>query len=700
MTIIDVLANELKIRPKQVQAVLDLLEEGATIPFIARYRKEKTGNLDEDQIKKIEEQFAYQTNLQKRKDDVIRLIDEKGMLTENLKKEIEQCCTLSSIEDIYRPYKEKKKTKASAALAAGFGPLSEKIIEEYNVSPTRLADPADLEQAGYIIAEKISDNAKVRQYLKEQFQTFGILETKKKKDAVDEKGRFETYYAFEEKISRLKSHQVLAIDRGEKEKILTVSMDIDQERAERWILNHCFAHTGKNREFLLGCVHDALKRLLMPSLKREIRSLLKEDADQKAIEMFGINLQHLLMSRPIKQKRVLGFDPAFRTGCKLAVLDENGMMLATDVIYPTAPHNDFEGSRKKLSSLIKNYHVELIAIGNGTASRESEQFVAKVLKEFPDVRYIIVSEAGASVYSASELAKEEFPELTVEKRSAISIGRRIQDPLSELVKIDPRSIGIGEYQHDVDQKMLKEALDFTTEKIVNQVGVNINTASKSILKYVSGLNKRSINALYEAKSAHSITSRKEIAHIKGISEKTYEQCIGFLRIPDSKDPLDRTGIHPESYKIAYELLEKLHLNMDDWGSRAFTRKLAIANVEKLTEVLHTDEYTLRDILHELATPGLDPRDSLEAPLLKHDVLTIKDLKHGMKLEGTVRNVVSFGAFVDIGLHEDGLIHISKLSDRFIKDPNEIIHVGDIITCYVDGVDEKKGRISLSMLPIV
>ncbi|WP_290172600.1 Tex-like N-terminal domain-containing protein [uncultured Dubosiella sp.] len=624
MPLIEQLSKQLGLSSSQVEAVLALLEEGATIPFIARYRKEKTGNLDEDAIRAIEEQYAYQVNLRKRKDDVLRLIEEKGLLTDALRIQLAQCTRLSEVEDLYRPYKEKKKTKASAAIAAGFEPLAQAILDAPNKDPRSLVQSHDvdtaLEQAGYIIAERI---------------------------------------------------------------------------ARQWIR---FSN-AKNAPFLQACIQDAMKRLLMPAIKREIRSALKETADQKAIATFATNLEHLLMTRPIKQKRVLGFDPAFRTGCKLAVLDENGTMLETAVIYPTAPHNDFNNARKTLGRLIDQYGIELIAIGNGTASRESEQFVARVLKDFPQVQYLLVSEAGASVYSASKLAQEEFPDLTVEKRSAISIGRRVQDPLSELVKIDPKSIGIGEYQHDVNQKLLSNSLDFTTEKIVNQVGVNVNTASKSILKYVSGLNKRSIEALYEAKTKHPITSRAQIAQIKGISTKTYEQCVGFLRIPESADPLDNTGIHPESYPIARHLLEKLHLDLADLGSRAFQRKLAVADTEKLAAALRTDVFTLKDIVKELSTPGLDPRDALDAPLLKHDVLTMKDLRRGMKLEGTVRNVVSFGAFVDIGLHEDGLVHISKLSRSFVKDPNDVVHVGDIVTCYVESVDEKKARIALSMVEL-
>lgn len=487
------------------------------------------------------------------------------------------------------------------------------------------------------------------------------------------------------------------MNRGEKEKILNVHLEYDLDSIQRYASQRWIRSSSTAQPFLQDAIKDALKRLILPSIQREIRSMLSEEADDKAIQTFSINLEHLLLTRPFKKARVLGFDPAFRTGCKLAVLDENGNVLAIDVIYPTAPHNDFEGSKKKIVSLLKKYNVDLIAIGNGTASRESERFVSTVLKEFPSVKYVIVSEAGASVYSASKLAQEEFPDLSVEKRSAISIGRRIQDPLSELVKIEPKSIGVGEYQHDVNQKKLQEMLDFTTQKIVNQVGVPINTASKSILSYVSGLNKRAINALYAYKEKTPITSRKQIREIRGISDATYEQCVGFLRIPESENILDRTGIHPESYSLTQELLDRLGLDLKDRQERHFLRKLAIANIDQLALDLKSDPYTIQDIIKELSHPGRDVRETLEAPLLKSGILELKDLTIGMKLEGTVRNVVSFGAFVDIGLHEDGLVHISKLADRFVSDPNEIVHVGDIVSCTVIGIDPIKERVQLSLL---
>ncbi|WP_281521619.1 Tex family protein [Dubosiella newyorkensis] len=702
--ILKILTNDLGLPSKNIQAVLDLLQEGATIPFIARYRKEKTGNMNEDQIKEIESQFSYQNNLMQRKEDVIRLIEEKGLLNEELRSKILSARKLVEVEDLYRPYKEKKKTKASEAIAKGLLPLAEAILSQKQTSLKDLVFaysklPAEeaLEGAGYIIAEKISEDADLRAWIRDQILKYGSIASKIKKDAEDPKHTYEIYYDFSCRLKRLKHFQTLALNRGEKEKILNVHLEYDLDSIQRYASQRWIRSSSPAQPFLQDAIKDALKRLILPSIQREIRSMLSEEADDKAIQTFSINLEHLLLTRPFKKARVLGFDPAFRTGCKLAVLDENGNVLAIDVIYPAAPHNDFEGSKKKIVSLLKKYNVDLIAIGNGTASRESERFVSTVLKEFPSVKYVIVSEAGASVYSASKLAQEEFPELSVEKRSAISIGRRIQDPLSELVKIEPKSIGVGEYQHDVNQKKLQEMLDFTTQKIVNQVGVPINTASKSILSYVSGLNKRAINALYAYKEKTPITSRKQIREIRGISDATYEQCVGFLRIPESENILDRTGIHPESYSLTQELLDRLGLDLKDRQERHFLRKLAIANIDQLALDLKSDPYTIQDIIKELSHPGRDVRETLEAPLLKSGILELKDLTIGMKLEGTVRNVVSFGAFVDIGLHEDGLVHISKLADRFVSDPNEIVHVGDIVSCTVIGIDPIKERVQLSLL---
>jgi uncharacterized protein len=709
--LIDSLAKQLNIPSKGVEAVLELLADGATIPFIARYRKEKTGNLDEDQIKAIEEQYRYLENLQKRKEDVIRLIEEKGMLNDVLKEKILACEKLSEIEDLYRPYKEKKKTKASQAIAAGFEPLAQAILKfDSSVSLEKLAqeyihDEFDtsqkaLEQAGYIIAEQISDNASYRKWIRSYIQKNGQIASSLKKDAQDETKVYSNYYDYSQNINTIPHFRVLALNRGENEKILNVSLEFDTEPVEAYLTKRIVKKSAsqESRQFMDKVIKDALKRLIYPSIKREIRSDLTQKSDELAIKTFQTNLEHLLMSPPIKQTRVLGFDPAFRTGCKLAVLDSNGTMLTTAVIYPTAPHNDFEKSKKTLLSLIDQYKISLIAIGNGTASRESEAFVAKCIKERPGVQYTIVSEAGASVYSASTLAQEEFPELTVEKRSAISIGRRIQDPLSELVKIDPKSIGIGEYQHDVNQKKLNEALDFTTEKIVNEVGVNVNTASKSILKFVSGLNKSSIEKLYTYKETHPISSRSDIAGIKGISAKAYEQCIGFLRIPTSDNPLDNTGIHPESYALCHKMLKMLRLDLKDIGTPAFVSKLKSQHASDLAQALDSDTYTISDMIKELITPGLDPRDSLDAPVLRSDVLSLEDLKPGMEMQGTVRNVTSFGAFIDIGLHEDGLVHVSKMSKRFVSNPNDVVHVGQVVTCYVLNTDLERKRVQLSLLP--
>ena len=697
--IIQALSISMHLKKSQIQAVLNLLQEGATIPFIARYRKEMTGNLDEDQIKTIEEQYSYQENLYKRKQDVIRLIEEKGLLTPLLQQKIMACQKLTEVEDLYRPYKEKKKTKASAAIAAGLEPVAKQIMAfPVSGSLEDFGNKEELEGAGYIIAEWISDNASFRKYVRNYINNHGILQSKLKKDAQDEQKIYEMYYEYEEPIKTMKHHRILAIDRGESEKVLTVTIQYDNDKVQEFLEKRIIRNENSFVcDFVRNCIKDALKRLIVPSIKREVRKELSQGAQEKAIETFKTNLEHLLLTRPIRHTRVLGFDPAFRTGCKLAVLDESGTMLETAVIYPTAPHNDFEKSKAKIEQLIQKYKIRLIAIGNGTASRESEAFIAKVIRNMPDVQYAIVSEAGASVYSASELAKEEFPELTVEKRSAISIGRRIQDPLSELVKIDPKSIGVGEYQHDVNQKQLSNALDFTTQKVVNEVGVNVNTASKSILKYVSGLTKPTIEKIYNYKSETAIHSREDIQNIKGISAKVYEQCIGFLRIPDSKNPLDNTGIHPESYELCQKLLEFLNLDLQQMNTKEFKKTLQDQSSEYLASKLGTDPYTMQDILKELSNPGLDPRDELEAPILKSDVLKIEDLKPGMELQGTVRNVASFGAFIDVGLHDDGLVHISKMSTKFVSDPNEIVHVGDIVTCYVISVDIPKNRIQLSLI---
>ncbi len=698
------LVNTLNIQEKQIIAVLKLLEEGATIPFIARYRKEVTGNLDEDQIRQIEERYRYQNNLLTKKEDVCRLIAEKGLLTEELKNQIMACLKLTEVEDLYRPFKEKKKTKASEAIKMGLEPLA-KIIMSF---PTKgnldsicqnfeMEKEKALENAGYIISEWISDNAYYRKWLRNYIFNNGLIVSKKKKDSIDEAKTYEMYYDFSERIKYIKHYRVLAINRGENEKILTVSLDYDKDK----IINFLESKIIKNKDSFVvdivkNAILDALKRLILPSVTREIRSELTEISEEKAIDTFQVNLEHLLLTRPIKGQVVLGFDPAFRTGCKLAVMDSLGNVLDIKVIYPTEPHKDFEGSKKVLVDLINKYKVKLIAIGNGTASRESEQFVAEAIKGL-DVKYTIVSEAGASVYSASKLAQEEFPDLTVEKRSAISIGRRVQDPLSELVKIDPKSIGVGEYQHDVNQKELSESLDFTVSKVVNEVGVNINTASSSILKFVSGLTKGAINSILKFKESKNFKNREEIKNLKGISSKIYEQAIGFLRITDGDNLLDKTGIHPESYDLTNKLLKTLNLKIEDINTTFFKDTLKKVDIKNLVLELNTDIYTLEDIIKELLNPGLDPRDNLEAPILKSDIMHIEDLKKGMQLEGIVRNVASFGAFIDIGLHNDGLVHISKMSKDFVKNPLDIVNVGDIVTCYVDDIDLEKEKVSLRLI---
>lgn len=706
--IIKQLANYLNVKESQIKSVLNLLEDGCTIPFIARYRKEATGSLDEEQIRVIENQYTYLMNLLKRKEDVIRLIDEKGLLTEELQRNVMACNKLTEVEDLYRPFKEKKKTKASEAIKLGLEPLAkmimafptngtlENLATKYIKEGVENTEKA-LEGASFIIAEWISDNAFYRKSIRQNIFNNGFITSKLKKNAEDSKKTYEMYYDFQEKIKYAKHYRVLAMNRGEDEKILTVSLDYDFDNIQEYLENKII----KNKESFVvelvkSAIKDSLKRLILPSIEREIRSELTEHAEQLAIENFKSNLENLLLTKPIKNSKVLGFDPAFRTGCKLAVLDESGNMIKVETIYPHEPHNKKEEAKKILRDLIQKYDINLIAIGNGTASRESEMFVADAIKDL-DVKYAIVSEAGASVYSASDLAIKEFPDLTVEKRSAISIGRRVQDPLSELVKIDPKSIGVGEYQHDVNQKNLSEALEFTVEKIVNEVGVNVNTASTSILKYISGMNKKAIDAITNYKELYKIKSREEIKKIKGISDKIYEQAIGFLRIPDGNNLLDKTGIHPESYDITNKLINKVNLDLKDINKEEFKTKLNEINIKEMAKNLNTDEFTLSDIIKELLNPGLDPRDNLDNIILKKDVLDIKDLKKGMQLNGVVRNVVSFGAFVDIGLHDDGLIHVSKLSHDFVKDPLDIVKVGDIVDCYVADVDLEKNRVFLSLI---
>ena len=702
--VIEELSSELNIKINQIKAVLTLLEEGSTIPFIARYRKEATGALDENQITKIEEKYRYYNNLMERKETVIRLIDEKGMLTDEIKKNILNCTKLVEVEDIYLPYKEKKKTKATEAIKMGLEPLAKAImafptkgsLESLCGIVPNVEKEVALENTKYIISEWISDNAYYRKFVRNYIWNNASIISKIKKNAVDEKKTYEIYYDFTEKVKYIKPYRVLAINRAEKENVISVKLDYDND----YIFNSLSNKIIKNKEsfvvdYVNDAIKDALKRLIYPSIERDVRSELTEKSEDNAIEVFKDNLENLLMTRPVKGYRVLGFDPAFRTGCKLACLDEKGNVLHKDVIYPHEPKNEKEASRIKLLNLIKTYNINLIAIGNGTASRESEEFVANTIKDLKDVYYTIVSEAGASVYSASKEAQREFPDYEVQERSAVSIGRRVIDPLSELVKIDPKSIGVGEYQHDVNSKKLTESLDNTVSKVVNEVGVNINTASNFILKYVSGLTTTVINKIQKFKEKKEFTSREEIKKLT--TDKVYEQGVGFLRINNSINPLDNTGIHPESYELTSKLLKLLNLDIKDIKTEEFKHKLENIDLEKLTKELNSDIYTVTDIIKELKNPGLDPRSEAPETILRSDVLTIDDLSIGMELKGTVRNVASFGAFVDIGLHDDGLLHISKMSKNFVKDPKDIVSVGDILTVYISDIDKNKGKVQLSLI---
>ena len=707
--IIKEISGTLNIKDSSVKATLKLLSEGNTIPFIARYRKEATNSLNEEQIRAINEYYIYQVNLLKRKEDVIRLIDEKGLLTEDLKNKIMSCTKLVEVEDLYRPYKEKKKTKATDAINNGLEPLAKKIMSfPLNGTISELTKPyisdkvknidEALTGAKYIIAEWISDNAYIRKNIRRITFNSGVITSKKKKSAVDDNKVYEMYYDYKENVKYIKPHRVLALNRGEKENILSVNIEID--------LKEIFSFISKNvikndKSFVTDIVNEAIedsyKRLIAPSIEREIRSELTEKADEVAIDSFGKNLEKLLLQPPMKDKMILGLDPAYRTGCKLAVIDYTGKKLDIKVIYPHEPHKKYEEAKKIMLDLIDKYNIDIIAIGNGTASRESEAFVADVISSSKrKLEYIIVSEAGASVYSASKLAISEFPDLHVEERSAISIARRLQDPLAELVKIDPESIGVGLYQHDVSNKRLKESLDFVVSKSVNQVGVNVNTASPFLLKYVSGLTSKVIDKIINLRETKGkFLSRTELEKV--LTPKTYEQAIGFLRIVDGKNVLDETGIHPESYSITLKLLDKLGLSLDDIGTKQIIKKLDEIDIENIAKELSTDIYTLDDIVKCLKNPMRDPRDEMPKPLLRSDILHLEDLKLGMKLQGTVRNVAPFGVFIDIGLKNDGLAHVSKLSKEFVKDPMDVVSVGDIVDCYVDEIFIDKNKVALSLI---
>ncbi|MGG1882439.1 Tex family protein [Bacillus sp. I-2] len=706
------IATELKLSTKQIESVIKLLEDGNTVPFIARYRKEQTGSLDEVQIQTISERYTYIQNVTNRKEEVIRLIAEQDKLTDELKQKIEQAHKLQEVEDLYRPFKQKRKTKANVAKAKGLEPLAEYLLtlpsdqiekkaaafisEEKEVTNVEEA----LEGAQHIIAEQLADDPDMRKWIRSETYQKGSLVTSGKDVESDEKNVYEMYYDYQEPIKKIVPHRVLAVNRGEKEGILKAAIEPPAENIRFYLDKQVLK--GKQttaRPFIEAAIDDAYKRLIQPSIEREIRKELTEKAEEQAIHIFAENLRKLLLQPPMKGKRVLGVDPAFRTGCKLAVVDDTGKVHHIGVIYPHPPVQKKAEAKQKVKEIIQSSNIEVIAIGNGTASRETEQFIADLIQELDQpVSYLIVNEAGASVYSASALAREEFPDLQVEERSAISIARRLQDPLAELVKIDPKSVGVGQYQHDVSQKQLNSSLTFVVETVVNQVGVNVNTASQALLQYVSGLSKAVAgNIIKRREEIGRFTSRKELKDIPRLGAKTYEQCIGFLRITDGQDPLDRTGIHPESYKETKQFLRMINMTPDDLGTEQLKEKIAEVKLDEAAQQLDIGTITLQDIIDQLTRPERDPRDEVPKPLLKTDVLKLEDLKQGMELQGTVRNVVDFGAFVDIGVKQDGLVHISKLSNRFVKHPLDVVSVGDIVTVWVDSVDQAKGRVALSML---
>ncbi|MBU5343182.1 Tex family protein [Caldifermentibacillus hisashii] len=707
-------AKELAIKLTQVKNVIDLTNEGNTIPFIARYRKERTGALDEVVIRDILDRWNYLLNLEERKAEVIRIIDEQGKLTEDLAGKIENATKLQEVEDLYRPYKQKRRTKASIAKERGLEPLASWMMTFPETGELReearryINEELDVHTeedaitgAKDIIAEMVSDDAEVRKWIRFETMKHGIIESAVKDGEKDEKQVFEMYYEYEEPVGKIVPHRILALNRGEKEGILKVSVKPDIEKIITY-LKQSFIKNERSpvaSEVMLA-IEDGYKRLIQPSIEREVRNELTEKAEEQAIHIFSENLRKLLLQPPLKGKIVLGVDPAYRTGCKLAVVDETGKVLHIDVIYPHPPVSKKDEAENKVMGIIEKYKVEMIAIGNGTASRETEEFIADTLKKLggSDTYYMIVNEAGASVYSASDLAREEFPDLHVEERSAVSIARRLQDPLAELVKIDPKSVGVGQYQHDVSQKKLQESLTFVVETVVNQVGVNVNTASSSLLQYVSGLSKMVANNIKKYREENGkFKNRDELKKIPRLGEKTYEQSIGFLRVVDGDEPLDRTSIHPENYPVVRRLLEKLGFSTTDIGSEKLIQRLNEVNVNGMAVELEVGQLTLKDIFDALKRPERDPRDDLPKPLLRKDVLKMEDLKPGMELQGTVRNVVDFGAFVDIGVKQDGLVHISKMSNQYVKHPLDVVSVGDIVTVWVNDVDVNKGRISLSML---
>lgn len=698
------IAQDLNIKESQIAKVLDLTSQGNTIPFIARYRKEMTGNLDEVQIKAIIDLDKSMTALTDRKATVLAKIEEQGKLTAELKKAIENAEKLADVEELYLPYKEKRRTKATIAREAGLFPLARLILQNKPSLEVEAAnfitegfETADKALAGAceILIEAFSEDNKLRSWVYNEIWSYSSIISTVKDEAADDNKTFQIYYDFSEKVSKIQGYRILALNRGEKLGILKVGFEHNIDKMVRFM----GARFKNKNAYIDDVIAGTIKKKIVPAMERRVHSELTESAEDGAIELFSENLRNLLLVSPLKGKMVLGFDPAFRTGAKLAVVDQTGKLMTTQVIYPVPPASQakIDQSKKDLAELIRTYGVEIIAIGNGTASRESEAFVAQVLKDFPDVSYVIVNESGASVYSASELARHEFPDLTVEKRSAISIARRLQDPLAELVKIDPKSIGVGQYQHDVSQKKLAENLDFVVDTVVNQVGVNINTASPALLAHVSGLNKTISENIVKYRDENGrIASREEIKKVPRLGAKAFEQAAGFLRIPGAENILDNTGVHPESYKAVERLLKEL--NITDLDDSAKT-KLQSVSIETMAETINIGQETLKDIIADLLKPGRDLRDDFEAPVLRQDVLDISDLEIGQKLEGTVRNVVDFGAFVDIGLHDDGLIHISQMSKSFVKHPSQVVSVGDVVTVWVSKIDKERGKINLSLVDL-
>ncbi|OYQ67621.1 Tex family protein [Aerococcus sp. 1KP-2016] len=709
---IQIINNQLPFTQKQIESVLSLLEEGNTVPFIARYRKEATQSLDEVAIRDIEHAYQYTKQLEERKASVLSTIEEQGKLTKELADKIKKATVLQTVEDLYAPFKQKRRTKATIAKENGLEGLAQWLFSSPTTgNVTEVASQylnedivdteAALAGAHEIMAEWISEDADIRAWLRKYTLREGNLVSVKRKNAEDEKATFEIYYDFSQNIVNLKPYQILAINRGEKLKVLNVSVESDEFPIIKHLVNKFILGRPVSTREIQAAIQDALDRFLKPSIEREIRSSLTETAEKHAIHTFSENLGHLLMQPPLQGRTVLGLDPAFRTGCKLAIVDATGRVLAKDVIYPHAPVNKKEEAARKFNQLVTDYHVEMVAIGNGTASRESELFVAEQIQANNlDLVYSIVNEAGASVYSASDIAREEFPDFNVEERSAVSIARRLQDPLAELVKIDPKAIGVGQYQHDVSQKELAEMLDFTVETAVNRVGVNLNTASASLLSHVAGLSMAVAKNVVAYRNENGIfTNRKQLAKVKRLGPKTYEQAVGFIRIPGGDNILDNTGIHPEIYGTVTAILKELNIAVEDIQAEENRSKIADLDLNRLSTQFEIGKETLVDIQKALLTPGRDPREDVEAPILRSDVQTLKDLKIGMQLQGTVRNVVDFGAFVDVGVKQDGLVHISRMSKKFVSNPADIVSVGDIIDVWVSEIDEQKGRIGLSMLPI-